>query len=515
MSDETNEVENTDEFYEEMKHRIHFSADDANNAANARKASAHLKKMGYSVTGQGGSGHRRVLDVTSPSSSHSARLHKMFGKSAKRYDTDVSDVKEEDGYYFDFGAEVEDLYEEKVSGDSPVTHSQQKHAKTIIKNKTGRKVYFDGSSMIDHKTDKTILDNALGKHSIDSLVRHASSFKEDLDEESIAGATLRAGSRPDENPKSKIEFMQRTLGIMNGMKKEDLSKFYNDVIAQIGKEADSLPASASSAANQGSIDMKTGKGPKTRDAMPKLSVREDVEEMFDGQELSEEFKDRASTLFEAAVTARISLELANLEEQYDNRLSEELEEIKESLEKGLDTYLDYVVEKWMDDNRVAIESSLRNEIMEEFIGGLKNLFAENYIEMPEEKIDVVESLANKVEELEAALAESINENAELKDVVAESVRHDVLNDLAEGLTMTQAEKFFALAEGIDFEGDLDVYARKLSVVKEQYFSKKSPTTAVNIEEETFEGDVGTQQATVSVDPSVGKYVQAISRTIKK
>jgi hypothetical protein len=220
-----------------------------------------------------------------------------------------------------------------------------------------------------------------------------------IDEASIAADTLKPGSRTEADPKSKIEFMQRTLGIMNGMKKEDLSKFYHDVIAQIGKEADSLPAGASADANQGSVDMKTGKGPKTRDAMPKLSVREDVEEMFDGQDLSEEFKDKASTLFEAAVTARISLELANLEEQYDERLNEELEEIKESLEKGLDTYLDYVVEKWMEDNQVAIESALRNEIMEEFIGGLKNLFAENYIEMPEEKIDVVESLANKVEEL--------------------------------------------------------------------------------------------------------------------
>jgi hypothetical protein len=353
----------------------------------------------------------------------------------------------------------------------------------------------------------------LSKEEYDALSKEDQEMYE-LDE-SIASETLRAGSRSVDDPKSKIEFMQRTLGVMNGMKKEDLSKFYHDVIAQIGKEADSLPASASSAANQGSIDMKTGKGPKTRDAMPKLSVREDVEEMFEGQELSEEFKDKASTLFEAAVTARISLEVANLEEQYEEKLEEAKTEITESLEKGLDTYLDYVVEKWMEDNKVAIESALRNEIMEEFIGGLKNLFAENYIEMPEEKIDVVESLANKVEELEAALAESINENAELKDIVAESVRHDVLNDLAEGLTMTQAEKFFALAEGIDFDGDLDVYAKKLSVVKEQYFSKKSPTTAVNIEEETFEGDVGTQQATVSADPSVSKYVQAISRTIKK
>jgi hypothetical protein len=402
-------------------------------------------------------------------------------------------------------------------------HSGEKKVGTVVHHHNDYGGHFYNATLHGKKVpfDRHKGSGEGAKAFIDGVAKtkwHSKNIKEENMEEldeSIASETLKAGSRPDDNPKSKIEFMQRTLGAMNGMKKEDLTKWYNQAMALIGKEADSLPGGATADANQGSVDMKTGKGPKTRDAMPKLSVREDVEEMFDGQELSEEFKDKASTLFEAAVTARISLEVAKLEEQYEEMLEETAEEITESLTKDLDTYLDYVVEKWMEDNRVAIESSLRNEIMEEFIGGLKNLFAENYIEMPEEKIDVVESLANKVEELEAALAESINENAELKDVVAESVRQDVLNDLAEGLTMTQAEKFFALAEGIDFDGDLDVYAKKLSVVKEQYFSKKSPTTAVNIEEETFEGDVGTQQASVSVDPSVGKYAQAISRTIKK
>ena len=334
----------------------------------------------------------------------------------------------------------------------------------------------------------------------------------ELDEASIAGATLRAGSRTEADPKSKIEFMQRTLGAMNGMKKEDLTKWFDQAMALIGKEADSLPSDANSGANQNSIDMKTGKGPKTRDAMPKLSVKEDVEEMFEGQDLSEEFKENATTIFEAAVTARAALEIARLDEEYEIRLEESVTELKEELQANLDSYLSYVTEKWMNENQVAIESALRNEIMEEFIDGLKGLFVEHYIDIPEEKVSVVESLAAKVEALESALDESITENAELKSMVLESNKQEVLDELAEGLTMSQAEKFFALAEGVHFDGDLDVYAKKLSVVKENYFTKKL-ATVTNLEEETFE--TGEVLHSGSVDPSVNRYVQAISRTVKK
>jgi hypothetical protein len=258
--------------------------------------------------------------------------------------------------------------------------------------------------------------------------------------------------------------------------------------------------------------MKTGKGPKIRDAMPKLSVKEDVEEMFEGQDLSEEFKENASTIFEAAVTARAALEIARLDEEYETRLEESVTEIVEELQTGLDSYLSYVAEKWMNENQVAIESALRNEIMEEFIDGLKGLFVEHYIDIPEEKVSVVESLAAKVEALESALDEQITENAELKTMVLESNKQEILDELAEGLTMSQAEKFFALSEGVHFDGDLDVYAKKLSVVKENYFTKKS-ATVMNLEEETFEAGETTNSG--SVDPSVNRYVQAISRTVKK
>lgn len=335
---------------------------------------------------------------------------------------------------------------------------------------------------------------------------------ETLEEESLAASTLKPGSKSVADPKSKIEAMTSVIGAMHAMRKDDLTKWYTQAMALIGKEASSLPAGASADSNASTIDMKGGKGPKTRDPMPKLNVREDVEDMFVGEELSEEFKDKASTLFEAAVNARAMVEVARLEEEYETRLEEEVSSIVESVEKNLDTYLDYVVEKWMEENQVAIESSLRNEVTEEFINGLKGLFAEHYISVPEDKVDVIESLAAKVEELEEALDETINENVELKTVIAEAERASVIDDMAEGLTMTQVDKFFALSEGVDFDGDLDTYKAKLNIIKETYFTKKSAMSAqTNIEEETFDGDAETS---VFVDPSVNRYVQAISRTVK-
>jgi hypothetical protein len=330
-------------------------------------------------------------------------------------------------------------------------------------------------------------------------------------DESIASDTLKAGSRPDTNPKSKIEAMTSVIGAMHSMRKDDLTKWYTQAMALIGKEASSLPAGASSDANQSTVDMKTGKGPKTRDPMPKLNVREDVEEMFVGEELSEEFKDKATTLFEAAVNAKVTVELVKLEEEFEQKLNEEIATAVDSIETALDSYLSYVVEKWMDSNQVAIESALRNEIMEGFIDGLKGLFAEHYIDVPEDKVDVLEAMANKVEELETSLSEAIEENAELKGLVSESMKQDAISNVAEGLTMNQTEKFFALAEGLEFDGDLETYTKKLSMVKENYFVKSTAKT--NLEEETFEGD--TSAPTVFADPSVNRYVQAISRTVKK
>ena len=340
-----------------------------------------------------------------------------------------------------------------------------------------------------------------------------------MKEDTTAALSLKPNSRSVTDPKSKIGIISSMIGAMHAMKKEDLVKWFNDTQAQVGHEADKVGNHA--AHNSSSIDMhgsaaSKSVGPKTKDGMPKLkklSVKEDVEEMFAGSDLSEEFKDNAATLFEAAVNARAMVEIARLEEEYAAAFEESVVEITEELTSKLDSYLDYVTEQWMEANEVAIESTLRNELMEEFIDGLKGLFAEHYIDVPQEKVDVLEALATKVEDLEEVLDEAINENVELKKIVADVEKDGILESLSEGLALSQVEKFKALAEGIDFDGDLETYARKLAFVKESYFTAKKSVVSTNIEEETFEGEVST--TTVSVDPTVNRYVQAISKTVKK
>jgi hypothetical protein len=335
--------------------------------------------------------------------------------------------------------------------------------------------------------------------------------KQRMEEETLAASSLHPGARSVSDPKSKIGMMQSVMGQMNQMSKGDLTHWFNATMAQFGPGKD-YGVGDNSVKNTATLDMKTGKGPKTKYAMPKLGIKEDVEEMFNGYDISEEFKEEASTLFEAAISARLIAETARIEEEYEEKLNEELATLKEEVSTKLDAYLDYVVESWMIENEVAIESTLRNELMEEFMEGLKDLFAEHYISVPQEKIDVVEALAEKVGALEGKLDEAITENSELKNFVTEEIRKNIFEEISSDLALTQQEKFGALVEGIEFDGDFETYSKKLKIVKENYFRVDSSYTT-NFEEETFEGDL--KAPVGNIDPSVSRYVNAIARSIKK
>lgn len=237
-----------------------------------------------------------------------------------------------------------------------------------------------------------------------------------------------------------------------------------------------------------------------------------IEVAFEGEELSEEFKEKAVTIFEAAVSAKVESIKAELEAESATKLEEQVAEITTKLSDQIDNYLNYVVEQWMQENEIAIESSLRTEITEEFIGGLRDLFAENYIEIPEEKLDVLEDLATKVEELEAKLNESINSNIELTKAVKEHAMQSIFAKVAEGLTVSQKEKFSSLAEGVDYI-DEESYAKKLQIVKENYF--KDTTVAQTISDTEVELAEEPQAEKPRLSGPVSNYVQAISRTIKK
>jgi hypothetical protein len=242
----------------------------------------------------------------------------------------------------------------------------------------------------------------------------------------------------------------------------------------------------------------------------KLDLSEDINALFaDDSTISEDFKSKVATIFEARVMDRVS----QIEEQIETKYAEQLEEavtsIKEDLTNKIDDYLNYVVEQWLQENEIAIESALRAEITEEFIAGLRNLFAEHYIDVPTEKVDLVDELAGKVEELEGKLNEEIERSIEYKKSFVESVKTEIARSVCEGLTATQFEKIKSLAESVEFSTE-EQYKEKLETIRENYFPsgvKKADETQLHEQiEETAEDNKKV------VDPFVAAVSQAISKT---
>lgn len=243
-----------------------------------------------------------------------------------------------------------------------------------------------------------------------------------------------------------------------------------------------------------------------------IAMKEDMEAMFAGEELSEQFKEKATTFFEAAVHARVQERIERLEEEYEAKLTESLTEFTEDITTKINEYMDYVVEEWFEENEVAIDSALRSEIAEDFITGLKNLFTEHYIDIPEDKVNVVEELAAQVEELQTRLNSSIEEQIELRKVIDEQTRELVFSEVAEGLVATQIDKLKTLSEGVEFV-DADSFKSKLETLKEGYFSHKKPSQL--IVESEIDAAEPQEPSQAPVAPEVARYVTAISRTVKK
>lgn len=322
-------------------------------------------------------------------------------------------------------------------------------------------------------------------------------------DETAAADTLKPGAGSVAGDVGKTELMASVVAAMGGMSKEEINKF-QAVLAQYGKNK--LPGGGvadKSAANKASV---AAKG----------AMKEDVEELFANDDLSEEFREKASTLFEAAVNARVGLEVARIEEEFEEAVQEVAERVEEELAGKIDTYMDYVAEQWFDDNKIAIESSLKVEAADKFIDGVKALFAEHMVEVPEETVDMVESLEARVAELEGQLNEEINEKIELTKLVEEAEKEAIFDEVAEGLAATQVEKLRTLAEGLEYS-DADAYRRKVELVKENYFTEKKAAASSLVVEETAVGSLEelTEQTNVVVEAGMQQYVSAIGRTTKK
>lgn len=246
------------------------------------------------------------------------------------------------------------------------------------------------------------------------------------------------------------------------------------------------------------------------------SMKEEVKELFD-DELSEEFLDKASTMFEAAVIERVNLEVEALEEQYSDALNEAVESVKQELSAKVDRYLEYVVEQWMEENEVAIESGIKTEITESFFAGLKNLFAEHYVDVPEDKVDLAESLAFKVAELEEELNGAITRNIELSNLIEAKHIEEAFDEVTNGLATSQKERLAALAESLVFSS-VDEYKSKLEVIKETFTgaSKKvltaTPEQSLN---EEFVSERSSKEVDSIVNEQMEAYLNAVKKTIKR
>ena len=243
------------------------------------------------------------------------------------------------------------------------------------------------------------------------------------------------------------------------------------------------------------------------DRLASVDVTEDVSALTEGEDLSEEFKEKASTIFEAAVKSKLRSEVERIEEAKTQEVAEEVNRVQDELTEKVDAYMGYVVEEWMKENEIAIERGLKGEIAEDFISGLKSLFEEHYIDVPDEKYDILGQQAEKLDDLEAKLNEQIEKSAELKKQNNQLVRESVFAEVASDLADTEVEKFKSLAEDVDFT-DEDSFKSKLDTLKESYFPKAT-TVAESVDSES-EGS-----ESYDTTGAMSAYMSAISKNVKR
>ena len=237
-------------------------------------------------------------------------------------------------------------------------------------------------------------------------------------------------------------------------------------------------------------------------AFEDLDVSDDVKALLEGTELSEEFAEKAKTIFEAAVKAKISEEYDKLVEHFGNELEKQLESAKAELSEEVNGTVNYAVTQWLEENQVAVDRGIRNEITEDFIAGLKNLFEEHYISIPDDKVDVVEGMAESIREMEERLDEQVKANVKLQNRLNESAKINILSTVSEGLADTQKEKLAALAEGLEFVSE-ESFAKKVATIKESYFKEAAAPAAEVADETPVESE--------EMAPAMAAYLQAMNR----
>ena len=310
---------------------------------------------------------------------------------------------------------------------------------------------------------------------------------------SMAGGTAKDNTKKDPMVKTKAGMIAAMVHNMQKMDKKAINAMYGSM----NNSTDPVNFSGEPIAEE--------------EIKPEVKVEVDFKDdlkalVAEEATLSDEFKQKAETIFEAAINTKVNAEIDRLEEKYNEEVSEEIEATKKDLVEKVDSYLNYVVEGWMEDNKLAIQNGLRTEIAEDFMNKLKDLFTESHIQVPEDKVDMVDELADNVEELEAQLNDSTERSIQMAEELELYKRDFIIREFSKDLAETQVEKLKGLAENVDFE-DEDTFAQKVAQLKESYFAKTSKT-----QEEIIEDD---DAPTVEASGSMDSYLKAIKKTANK
>ena len=308
----------------------------------------------------------------------------------------------------------------------------------------------------------------------------------------MAGGTAADNTKQDPMPKTKAGMIAKMVGTMQGMNKQQINAMATNMYNSTDPEAfDGEPIAED-------------------EEKPTVKVEADFKDdlkalVNEEATLSEEFKQKAEIIFETAINSKVNAEIDRLEEKYNEELAEEIESTKADLVEKVDSYLNYVVEGWMEDNKLAIQNGLRTEIAEDFMNKLKGLFTESYIEVPEGKTDMVEELADTVDDLEQKLNKATDDAISMAEELEEFRRDAVIREASKGLADTQVEKLTKLVDNIDYE-DQETFAQKVATVKESYFKSNQVTGTDEIEED--------DSPSMEVSGSMDQYLKAIKKTAK-
>ncbi len=385
---------------------------------------------------------------------------------------------------------------EDLGGATPTSTAKEnlgaKAAAGVSKDKSK-----SGIPSVGPEQNKSLREDEEVDEELEAII--AEMLEAGMTEDEIADTIAEALEKDEESLDENVELSEELEAfiaqcIEEGMDDEAIEKAIQENFEVIEEESPSIEEVASEI--------------KTRIMEEPIDIKEDVDALLSGEQLSEDFRNKATTIFESAIKTRLSEEIDILEKAYQASLEESVAKIQSQLSEQVDDYLNYVIENWVSENEVAIQTGLRAELTEDFIAGLRNLFAEHYIDIPEEQVSVVEELGKKVEELEAKLNEEIEYNVGLVKQINEAVKFEVLVGATDGLTATQAEKLKTLAEGLEFVSPED-YQQKVETLKENYFPTKVNATAVLDQAESN----GSGMISEEVQGRMGAYVKALGKTI--